>query len=121
QAAVSELAGKPDDAEKSMTAIQNRWPEWQPAWAAHGIILDRHGHYDEARKALETALALGATDPAIHYYLADCALQSGSLAAAQGAIDKALQQSPQDPRIQALAGRIAAARKPQPATLPAPD
>jgi tetratricopeptide (TPR) repeat protein len=116
QAAVYELSGKPGDAEKTITAIQNRWPEWQPAWVAHGIIQDRHRHYDEAWKALETAVALGANDPAIDYYVADCALESGSFTAAQAAIEKARQQAPEDPWIQALEGRIAAARKAKPTT-----
>jgi len=45
-----------------LLGIRNRWPEWYPAWMAHGIVLYLDGHPEEARKALETALALGAPE-----------------------------------------------------------
>jgi Flp pilus assembly protein TadD len=59
QAAAAELAGKSGAAEKSLVEIQNRWPEWTPVWEAHALILAAHGRAEEARKALETAAALG--------------------------------------------------------------
>jgi predicted RNA polymerase sigma factor len=49
--------------------IQNRWPEWQAAWTADGIILGTHGRREEARAALETAMALGAHSPEVQRYL----------------------------------------------------
>ncbi|MBZ5620106.1 MAG: tetratricopeptide repeat protein [Acidobacteriia bacterium] len=116
QATVAELAGKSDEAEHSLVEIQNRWPEWQPVWTAHGMILSIHRHFEEGRKALETAVALGAAGPEVYFYLAGCALRSvaggpsSGREAAEVAIGKALQQAPEDAWIQALAGRIALER-----------
>jgi len=114
EAATAELAGKSDEAEHSLAGIQNRWPEWPTVWAAHGMILDIHRHFEEGRKALETAVALGAAGPEVYFYLADGALRSGAPnsgnAAAEAAIGKALDQAPADAWIQALAGRIALER-----------
>jgi tetratricopeptide (TPR) repeat protein len=109
KAATEELAGKTDDAEQSLKRIQNRWPEWSPAWAALGMILDVHGHFEDGEKALETAVALGARGPEVHFYLADCSFRSGSSGKdrAELAIGQALKLAPGDPWIAVLAGRIA--------------
>lgn len=83
--------------------IQNRWPEWYPGWAAQGIILAEHQHFAEARKVIETAVALGAREPEVYYYLAWCQKQEGI--PAQSAIDRAAALSGEtpDPWIQSLA------------------
>jgi len=60
KAGTLELAGQADDAGHLLSEIQSRWPEWYPAWVVHGIVLKTHNHPDEARRALETAAALGA-------------------------------------------------------------
>jgi len=108
-AAAAELAGKTGEAAHSLSEIQNRWPEWPAAWAAQGMILAIHRHCEEGRKALETAVRLGAPGPEVYYYLADCALRSGGDGkdAAESAIAQALELSREDPWIQALAGEIA--------------
>ncbi len=106
KAATEELAGKTDDAEQSLKRIQNRWPEWSPAWAALGMILDVHGHFEDGEKALETAVALGAHGPEVYFYLADCSLRLGK-DRTEFAIGQALKLSPGDPWIALLAGRIA--------------
>jgi len=59
QAAAAELAGRADEAERALARIQSRWPEWPRVWETHAIILASHGQPDEARKARETAVALG--------------------------------------------------------------
>jgi Flp pilus assembly protein TadD len=59
RAVAAELAGRSADADRWLVEIRTRWPEWGPGWLAGGIVLDRRGHSDEARKALETAAALG--------------------------------------------------------------
>lgn len=117
QAAAAELDGKTEDAERALRDIQNRWPEWHPAWTAHGMILAIHRHFEEARKALETAVALGAGGPEVYFYLADCALRPGAGGpgpgekdAAEAYIGRALKLSPEDPWILAVAGRIALER-----------
>jgi len=58
-AAAAELGGKGGEAERALAHIQERWPEWDMAWAVQGVMLARHQHPEEARKALETAAALG--------------------------------------------------------------
>jgi tetratricopeptide (TPR) repeat protein len=112
KATTFELARQSDDAEHLLMDIQNRWPEWSTAWLAHGIILDSRKRYEEARQALETAVALGARSPEAYFYLADSELHSGAarIDAAERAIRQALDLSPGDPWIQSLAGKIAFAR-----------
>jgi tetratricopeptide (TPR) repeat protein len=112
QATTLELARQSDHAGHLLANIQNRWPEWPAVWLAHGIILDTHQRYEEARKTLETAIELGARNPEAYFYLADCEFHSGParMDAAEHAVRQALDLSPGDPWIQSLAGRIAFAR-----------
>jgi tetratricopeptide (TPR) repeat protein len=112
KATTLELARQTDDAEHLLNEIQNRWPEWHAGWVAHGIILETHKHFEEARQALETAVALGARSPEAYYYLADCTLRSAPqrIDAAQAAIRQALKLAPDDPWIQSLAGRLGQVR-----------
>jgi tetratricopeptide (TPR) repeat protein len=58
-AAAAELAGHTEAAVRRLAAIQARWPEWDRGWAVDGVILARHERTEEARKALQTAAALG--------------------------------------------------------------
>jgi tetratricopeptide (TPR) repeat protein len=109
RAAAAELAGN-EVAESALGGIRNRWPEWRSGWAIEGIILNRHGRFEEARQALETASALGESEPAVYFYLADSALRLGKPENAESAIAQALQLTPDDPWIAALAGKIALQR-----------
>jgi Flp pilus assembly protein TadD len=112
KATTLEFANHADEAEHLLNEIQNRWPEWSAVWEAHGMILDHHSRFEEARQALETAVALGARNSVTYFYLADAALHSGAdrRDAAEMAIRQALKLSPRDPWILTLAGRIALAR-----------
>ena len=47
-------------AEHLLDKIQRRWPEGGAVWVARGIILAAHRHFEEARRALDTAVSLGA-------------------------------------------------------------
>ena len=78
----------------------------------NGIFLDRHQHFEEALRAIETAIKLGAQFYEAFYFLANSALHSGPSAndAAESAIRQALQLSPGDPWANILAGRIAFAK-----------
>jgi Flp pilus assembly protein TadD len=71
RAVVLEQAKRPDEAERLLEQIQTRWPEWQTAWLAAGIVLGTHGRREDARAALATALALGANSAEVKGYLAD--------------------------------------------------
>ncbi len=111
QATTLELAGRTEDAEKLLGEMQNRWPEWHAVWVAQGVVLETHRHYEEARKALETAVALGARSAEVYYYLAESAVGSKAPSGiAEKAIGKAVAMAPEDPWIGALAGRIASGK-----------
>ena len=60
RACILDFVGQSGDAENRFGEIQNRWPEWYPAWIAHGIVMKAHGHPDDARRSFDTAKALGA-------------------------------------------------------------
>jgi Flp pilus assembly protein TadD len=73
RAVVLEQAGRTGEAERLLVQVQNRWPEWQPAWTADGIILGTHGRREDARAALRTAVALGANSAEVKRYLDEIA------------------------------------------------
>ncbi|MEI9977138.1 MAG: tetratricopeptide repeat protein [Ignavibacteriota bacterium] len=75
RATVLELSAQSDEAERLLTTLQNRWPEWPAAWAAHGIAQFAHGRYDDARRTLETATALGAHSAEVRACLAESTLR----------------------------------------------
>jgi tetratricopeptide (TPR) repeat protein len=112
KATTLEFAHHADDAANLLDEIQHRWPEWSAVWLAHGMVLSAHGHYEDARAALETAVALGANNPEAYFFLADCTLRSseGRKDVAETTIQQALKRAPGDPWIAALAGRIALER-----------
>lgn len=112
KATTLELAGRSGAAEPLLKQILNRWPEWHAGWVAQGIVLGNRGRFEEARRALETAVALGARSPEVHYCLAGFTLRSAPnmLDAAEAAAQQALKLAPADPWIHSLAGRIASAR-----------
>jgi len=107
KATTLEFAQRAADADHLLSEVRTRWPEWSNVWVAHGIILATHQHYEEARQALETAVALGASSPETYFFLANCALRAGRKDAAETLIGQSLRLSSADPWIQALAGRIA--------------
>jgi Flp pilus assembly protein TadD len=104
-----ELSGQTGAAEDLLKEVQARWPEWPAGWVARGVVLATHGEFEEARKALETAVSLGARSAVTYYYLADSTLRSAPKGtdAAGTAAAQALKLAPADPWIQALAGRVA--------------
>jgi Flp pilus assembly protein TadD len=110
QAAAAGLAGRRAEAETALANIVSRWPEWRPAWTVRGMILDRNGRFEEARKALQMAVALGESGPEVHFHLANSELRSGAAGAAETEIGPALRRAPDDPWIAALAGMIALER-----------
>jgi tetratricopeptide (TPR) repeat protein len=63
KATALELAGQNQDALRLLDDIQNRRPEWAPVWVARGLMLAAHQRAVEARRAFETAVALGARTP----------------------------------------------------------
>ena len=104
-----ELSGQTAAAGDLLKEVQARWPEWPAGWVASGVVLATHEEFEEARKALETAVSLGARSAQTYYYLADSTLQSvpkGTDAAGKAAA-QALKLAPADPWIQTLAGRVA--------------
>jgi len=57
------MAGRNSDDE--FQQIENRWPEWAPAWIADAFVRAINGQTKQAGAALETARVLGATGPAV--------------------------------------------------------
>jgi Flp pilus assembly protein TadD len=64
------LMGQIVGAEKTLTEIGSRWPEWDRPYLVHGLVLERAGKRAEARQKLRTAQALGSRDPAVNCALA---------------------------------------------------
>ncbi|HEY1495871.1 MAG TPA: tetratricopeptide repeat protein, partial [Candidatus Solibacter sp.] len=75
-AIVLEITGQSADADALLGTLQNRWPEWSAVWVAHGIALTAQGRFDDGRRTLETAAALGARSPEMRACLANSALRS---------------------------------------------
>jgi tetratricopeptide (TPR) repeat protein len=113
QAILFELLKQPEDAKKLLTRMQSRWPEWEMPYLIHGIILEIHLFSEEAKSMLETAIALGANDPAAYYFLALATMHASpdDTENARKVISQALRLSPEDPYILSLAGKNALSRK----------
>ena len=63
---------------KALKEIESRWPEWDRAYVAHGLLLERSGRPKEARQKLQTAIALGSRDLAVRCALARLAASPSS-------------------------------------------
>jgi tetratricopeptide (TPR) repeat protein len=59
------LMNQASAAEKALREIESRWPEWDCAYLAHGILLEQAGRPRDARQRLQTASALGSKDPSL--------------------------------------------------------
>jgi Flp pilus assembly protein TadD len=70
QAIVQSLTDQSALAEKTLREIESRWPEWDRAYLAHGLLLEAGGRGTEARQRFETAIALGSQDAAARCALA---------------------------------------------------
>jgi Flp pilus assembly protein TadD len=60
RAIVLDVMGKGEDAARLLGDAQRRWPEDASVWAAEGMIQAQQEHFEEAHKALQTAVSLGA-------------------------------------------------------------
>ena len=63
RAMVLGLMDRGADADKALKEIESQWPEWDRPYLVHGLLLEK-GQPREARRKLETALALGSQEPA---------------------------------------------------------
>jgi Flp pilus assembly protein TadD len=94
RATVLEITGQSAEAEQLLGTLQNRWPEWSAVWVAHGIALAAHGRFDDGRRTLETAAALGAHSPEMRACLANTAQRS--VDEAPNLLRRLLQRNPRD-------------------------
>jgi len=69
RATLLESAGQTEEALQLLAAVRRRWPELAAAWVAAGMIQAAHQRNEEARKALETAVSLGASSPEVRSQL----------------------------------------------------
>jgi tetratricopeptide (TPR) repeat protein len=113
QVVTMELLRRETDAQSLLSKIQTRWPKWDRAYQLKGILLEIQLKSVEARKALETAIALGANTPEVYYYkaLAITHAAPDDLEGAQEAINHALALTSTDSYAFVLAGKIALAKK----------
>lgn len=95
-------------ASKLLAQIQSRWPEWDRPYLIHGIILENALKPAEAKRMLDTAIALGAHEADAYYYLA-LATTHATPEKFDDALKSVLQAvalRPDDPSVQWLAGKI---------------
>jgi len=119
EAIAYELLQQPEGAQKLLTQIESRWPEWGEPYLINGIMLETRFKSAQARPLLETAISLGERDATAYYYLALATTHASpdDVVDAQKAIDQALKLNPKDPYVRELAGRIAYTRKDYDASL----
>ncbi len=70
RAIVLGLMNQTPAAEKALREIESRWPEWDRAYLAHGLLLEQTGRSRDARQKFQTASALGSKDPSLRCALA---------------------------------------------------
>ncbi len=109
RAIVWELTRRTEDALRELAAIRLRWPEWSRTYVTEGIILNVDRKPEQARQALETAVALGADGADAYYFLALSITESApeDRAGASRAIAAAVARNEHDPYIRQLAGKLA--------------
>jgi len=110
------LLHRENEAVEVLKRIQTRWPEWDRPYLLRGILLELQLQSAEARRSLETAIALGANTPEAYYYhaLAITHAAPDDLPAAEQAIGRALALTSNDPYVYLLAGKISLAKKDYP-------
>lgn len=119
QAMNLEFLQLPEESQAVLEKIQSRWPEWYLPYLVNGIMLEIRFRSAQAKSLLETAVALGAHDAVVYYYLASAITHATpeDTESAQKVIEQALQLSPEDAYVRSLAGKIAYTRKDYPAAL----
>jgi tetratricopeptide (TPR) repeat protein len=119
RAVVLEMNNQTYEATQQLVKIQAQWPEWSLPYVIHGIVLQSRHQAAEAKQLLETAIALGSTDPSIYYHLtlAISDLTPNDNESAYRTISAGLKLDPQDPYMHMQAGKIALAMKDFPAAL----
>lgn len=102
-----------DKAEEMLQQLQRRWPEWGPSYLTYGILLESESRADLAKKQLETAISLGSATAQAYTYLARATLDAtpDKTESAAKSIEKALALAPEDPLVQATAGRVYVAER----------
>ena len=62
RAILQAIAGQKQSAEATIKSVELRWPEWDRAYLAHGLLLESNGQTADARHKFRTAAALGLSD-----------------------------------------------------------
>lgn len=88
RAIVLGLMQQPAAALAEIKQIEARWPEWDRPYLAEGLLLESSSRRGLAKQKVQTAIALGAQDPAAHCALAR--LTKGSAADAECACRQGL-------------------------------
>jgi tetratricopeptide (TPR) repeat protein len=77
QAIILALMERTQDAEHTLKQIESRWPEWDRAYTAHGLLLESTGRNSEARQKLQMAIVLGSKEVVTKCALARLGRESG--------------------------------------------
>jgi tetratricopeptide (TPR) repeat protein len=119
RAVILEMNNQSQEATEQLVKIQAQWPEWPLPYVIHGTILQSQHQAADAKQLLETAIALGSTDPSAYYHLtlAISDLTPNDNESAYRTISTGLKLDPHDPYMQAQAGKIALAMKDYPTAL----
>jgi len=113
------MSNRTYEATQQLAKVEAQWPEWPLPYVIHGIVLQSQHQAAEAKQMLETAIALGSTDPSAYYHLtlAISDLTPNDNESAYRTVSAGLKLDPDDPYMQAQAGKIALAMKNFPAAL----
>jgi tetratricopeptide (TPR) repeat protein len=68
QAAMLASSEQATQAEQLLKQLENRWPEWAPAYVTYGAVLEAQHRDDEAKLQVATATALGVTSTDVYYF-----------------------------------------------------
>ncbi|HYK92269.1 MAG TPA: tetratricopeptide repeat protein [Acidobacteriota bacterium] len=119
RAIVLEWTNQTYEATQELQRIQAQWPEWSMPYVIQGIILESQHQAAEARQLLETAITLDSGNPAAYYHLALAIkeLTPSDNKSAYAVVTRGLKLDPEDPYMQAEAGKIALDMKDYPLAL----
>ncbi len=119
RAVVLELNNQGHEAIQQLTKVHAQWPEWPLPYVIHGVILQSQHEAAEAKQLLETAIALGSTDASAYFHLALAIrdLTPDDTETAYKVISAGLKLDPENPYMQAQAGKLAMALKDFPKAL----
>ena len=108
-----QIAARAEESGKLLEAMEHRWPEWYFPWLIQSLVLGDGKQYDGERRAVNTAMTLGADSAEAYACLAEVDFHAPGepAGAADAAVHKAIELDPENPWSRMLASRIALLHK----------